>query len=126
LSFQISTLIFLLFTSSFAQDSRPKQFIYQDDWTYDFIEYWINNGSYQKTFVLNQPYLLNDIREKVERKGRWWQLIDTHYEQHYGQNGFGKLILYGRNNYSIVSNSSLPLRLRATLYLSYWIMEYRN
>lgn len=101
---------FLLAASSFAQNNEPKQFIYSDDWTYDFIEYWINNGTYQETFVLNQPYTLNHIREKLDFKGKWQQLIDTHYQQHYGQNGFGKLILYGRDNFSIVSNSDLPVR----------------
>lgn len=101
---------FLLSVNSFGQNSDPKQFIYADDWTYDFIEYWINNGEYQKTFVLNQPYTLNDIREKVGFKSKWQQLIDKHYQEHYGQNGFGKLILYGRDNFSFVSNSDLPVR----------------
>lgn len=93
-----------------AQDAAPRQILYLDDWTYDLIAYGINNGTFNPQFVLNQPYDVAEVKAGLAPSGRWRELILPYLDRFYGTPGTGKLILYGRNNVSVVSESELPLR----------------
>ena len=95
-------------TISNAQDSSPRQFLHLDDWTYDLVEYWINTGDYPNRFVLNQPYDLRDIQHKLQVDDAWSRLQKDYYHHSFGELGLGKVILYGRDNFSFVSDSDLP------------------
>ena len=103
-------LIFLVISNGIADDNAPKQFIFLDDWSYDLIDYWVNNGALSIPYVLNQPYTVGEFRSKLEMQNGWTRLMNSYYSNFYGQPGLGKIIIYGRDNLSVVSDRNLPLR----------------
>lgn len=113
-SYEVALIGILCFigTEAFAQKdtSSPKQFIFLDDWSYDFINYWVNNGSLEQSYVLNQPYNIPDVEKGLNVKNDWSRLLRTYYQKFYGQAGYAKFVLYGRDSYSLVSDTHLPKR----------------
>jgi len=99
-------------TKAFTQEepSAPKQFIFLDDWSYDFINYWINAGELEQRYVLNQPYTIPDVEKGLKIENKWTRLLHRYYQKFYGQPGQAKIILYGRDNFSFVSDTDLPKR----------------
>ncbi len=95
---------FCLAGSLSAQSRTPRQFLFLDDWTYDLVGYWINNGSLSVPFILNQPYSIADIEKNLKLDNNWTRLQKDYYEKFFGQAGFGKIIIYARDNYSFVSD----------------------
>jgi len=93
-----------------GQDDAPRQFVFLDDWSYDLLEYWLNSGDFRHSFILNQPYTIQDIETGLKVKSEWQALLAQHYRAHYGESGMGKVILYGRGNLSTVSDSDMPTR----------------
>ncbi len=74
-------LIFFCLAGSLSAQSRtPRQFLYLDDWTYDLVEYWINNSSLTVPFVLNQPYSIADIEKNLELENNWTRLQKRYYD----------------------------------------------
>lgn len=92
-----------------AQNDLPRQFLYLDDWTYDLIDYRVNSGELSPAFVLNQPYRLDEIRSGAG-DDRWGQLVGRYVDHFYGGAREARLVLYGRDNLSLVSKSNLPGR----------------
>ncbi len=104
-------LIFFCLAGSLSAQSRtPRQFLYLDDWTYDLVEYWINNSSLTVPFVLNQPYSIADIEKNLKLDNNWTRLQKRYYQRFFGQPGFGKVIIYARDNYSFVTDPDMPKR----------------
>jgi len=105
-------ILFFMGTEAFAQKdtSAPKQFIFLDDWSYDFIDYWINSGELEQSFVLNQPYNIPDVEAGLRVQNKWTGLLHRYYQKFYGQPGQAKIILYGRDSFSFVSDTDLPKR----------------
>ena len=101
---------FCLAGSLSAQSRTPRQFLFLDDWTYDLVEYWINNGSLTVPFFLNQPYSIVDIEKNFKFENEWTRLQKRYYQKFYGQPGFGKIIVYARDNYSFVTDPDRPKR----------------
>ncbi|MCZ6820974.1 MAG: hypothetical protein O7G31_16015, partial [Calditrichaeota bacterium] len=68
------------------------------------------SGDFRHSFVLNQPYTIQDIETGLKVKSEWQALLAQHYRAHYGESGMGKIILYGRDTVSLVSDSDMPTR----------------
>ena len=109
--FKKSALALLYLVGSIsAQGQTPRQFLFLDDWSYELVEYWLNNGSVTPPFVLNQPYTIADIEKNLKFENNWTKFLKKYYKAFFAQPGFGKAIIYARDNYSFVSDPKMPKR----------------
>ncbi len=110
MSNRILLLLLLAFVHVGFAQPQGKQFLYSDDWTYNLIDYWLTNQTIHVDHVLNQPYTIGEIRRQLKDQKGWQKLVRRYYQKHYAQMGYGKISFYGRENFSIVSDSNLPTR----------------
>ncbi len=102
----LTFVVLTLFSYATAQEPSAEQFLYLDDWSYELIDYWINSGALIFPHILNQPYSVSIIRDRLPAGSRWSDFLSNYYNRAYGKPGFGSLLIYARDNLAIVSEKS--------------------
>ena len=96
-------ILLISFGHIHAQERHERGTLFLDDWPYELIEYWINNGSQELDFVMEQPYAISTNATGLSRDNRWANRYQEYTDAFYGSPGLGKAIFYARGNGAFVS-----------------------
>jgi hypothetical protein len=88
-------LVLLLCQTLVFANSPAGQYLQLDDWSYDLISYWQNNGTLSMPFILYQPYTMEEVRWP-DASNQWVGLIRDRHQRYYGEPGKAKLLFGGR------------------------------
>lgn len=90
--------------------AQSRQFVPTDDWTYALFDYWLTNDSLRLDHILNQPYPVEEVQSRMTATSGWTTLVQKHFQHHFGNPGEGRLVFYGREQLSLVSDTNMPVR----------------